>query len=305
MRRFFALHNLPKAAAALVAASLLPSGAAQAQHSDVLVTNVAGQVAIGAANDIDGPEESFDLDTVVFENILRVGFAPPTPADYETDEPGFFGLNAVGDADDLATLGAEALPGNADASISLSPFTIDGEVSEVFYWDGMGEVDFVPAPASTTYGFSPAMGFATTGPNGDMDDHPIFQVNDDTAAVPADGVYLVSPILDVEGLASSGPAPWSYGGERGSLFLVSLVDALITTEDDLELVEEALEELEEGITDDAKVMFPGGEMKDFAFYEEAVEFVEGQAVPEPSSVAVAAVAFGLSSVLGWRRRHVR
>jgi hypothetical protein len=142
------------------------------------LANVNNQVVIGAAADVDGPDESFNLDTLVFENLLRAGFAPPTPADYETDEPGFFALNGVGDANALAMLGAQALPGGASVGIRLSPFTIGSQTSTVFYWDGVGEVDFHPASAGTTYAFNPSAGFAVTGANGDMDDHPIYQVDD-------------------------------------------------------------------------------------------------------------------------------
>ena len=49
-------------------------------HDDVLVANVGGQTTIGAAADIGGPSESFDLTTRVFETILVPGFSPTTPA---------------------------------------------------------------------------------------------------------------------------------------------------------------------------------------------------------------------------------
>ena len=256
---------------------LLAASPAMAQHSDVLLVDVGGQVTIGSAADIDTVDESFDLDTIVFESIFAPGSILPTPADYETTEPGFFGLHGVKDAADLATLGASALPGNASVSINLANFKVDGVSSDLFYWDGTGAVDFNPAPAGTSFNFDPSIGFATTNPNGDMDDHPIFEL-DATSGVPADGVYVISPVVDVAGLATS-----------DRFFLVFLADALITDEDDLEAVEEALELLEEGVTTDAIALG-----KDFAFYEEAVEFVEGTlAVPEPTTAMLSLLALSL------------
>jgi len=264
---------------------LLPA-IALGQHSDVLVTNVNGRVAIGAAEDVDGPAESFDLATRTFETILQPGFSPVNTADYEAEEPGFFALNGVGNAADLAGLDAEALPAGADVSIAASTFDVGGVSAALFYWDGIGAVDFAPAPAGTTFGFDPASSFATTDANGGMDDHPIYELNA-ASGTPADGVYLVSPVVDVAGLTTS-----------ESFFVVLLADALITGEDDAELVEEALEGLEEGITTDAVVQFGGGAIKDFAFYETAVEFVETSVVvPEPSTglIALSAFAIGLLS----------
>ncbi|QDS98733.1 PEP-CTERM sorting domain-containing protein [Adhaeretor mobilis] len=253
-----------------------------AQHSDVLVTNVGGQVAIGAASDIGNPDESFDLETIVFETIMVPGFEPPTPADYESEEPGFFALNGTSDAAELAALGASALPGNAGVSVSASSFSIGGATSTLFYWDGQGSVNFTPAPAGTTFSYSPATNFETTGPNGDMDGHPVYQL-DASSGLPADGVYLVSPTVDVDGLATSDP-----------FYSVLLADALIVDEDDEEAVEEALEALEEGLTTDAVVDFGGGVTKEFAFYEEAVEFVEETfAIPEPSTALLSLAAFGM------------
>jgi hypothetical protein len=79
-----------------------------------------------------------------------------------------------------------------------------------------------------------------------------------------------------------------------------LVDALIEDEDDLELVEAALEGFEEGAPD-ALVDFGGGVTKDFAFYEEGVEWIESNlVVPEPTSCALAAIGFTAAGA--FRRR---
>lgn len=273
----------------LTAVVAFSASAVKAQHSDVLVTNVGGEITIGAANDIGGPGESFDLDTKVFESIMIPGFVPPTPADYEGTEPGFFALNGVGDAAKLGSLGATALPGNTSASLSLSTFNVDGNSSDLFYWDGTGAVDFDPAPAGTSFAFDPASGFVTSGPNGDFDDHPIYQL-DATSGVPADGVYFIAPQISMAGLSISDP-----------FYLVLLVDSLIVTEDDLEDVEHALEDLEEGLTTDAVVDFGGGNIKDFAFYEEAVDFVEeNYTIPEPNTLLLGFTATCM--IAGLRRK---
>jgi hypothetical protein len=163
-------------------------------------------------------------------------------------------------------------------SLNLSSFSVDGDVASLFYWNGIGPVDFDPAPAGAVFGFKPPGSFATTGANGDLDDHPVFQLDDGGAGIPADGVYLIAPTIDVAGLATS-----------DRFFVVLLVDQLIDTEDDVEDLEEALEALEAGESETAFL-----HSKDFAFYEEAVEYVEENiAVPEPSAGVLALVAVGL------------
>jgi hypothetical protein len=277
-----------------VALTWAPAFTCLAQHSDVLLANVSGQVDVGSASDIDGPNEAFDLDASLFESILIAGFAPPTPADYETIEPGFFALHGVNDAADLAALGASALPGGATVTAVAPSFTVNGNNGALFFWNGVGAVDFQPvsvAQPSVSFAFSPPA-FGTTGVNGDLDDHPIFQVND-PVGTPADGVYLISPTVGVAGLADS-----------DNFFVVMLVDQLIQGEDERELVEAALEELEEGLANDAVVDFGGGVMKDFAFYEEAVEWVESNLViPEPSGLAMGVATVSALALRGGRRRR--
>ena len=259
---------------------------ASAQHSDVLVADVGGKVAVGDASNIDAPGETFDLDTRVFESILRGGFSHPTlAADYEAVEPGFFALHSVSHTSELASLGASALPGDAAVSLNLSSFSVDGDVASLFYWNGIGPVDFDPAPAGADFGFKPPGSFATTGANGDLDDHPVFQVDNGGAGAPADGVYLIAQSIDVAGLATS-----------DRFFVVLLVDQLIDTEDDVEDLEVALEALEAG---NGETAFLDG--KDFAFYEAAVEYVETNiAIPEPSAGLLSLAACGLIALCRFR-----
>lgn len=280
---------------ALVAAALLALPASLAlAHSDALLANVGGKVTLGTAEEIDGVGESFALGASIFEAILRGGFSPPPQADYEGDEPGFFSLHGVNDAVALATLGASPLPGSAQVTANVAPFAVNGAVDTLFYWNGVGAVDFQPisiAQPSVTFGFKPAA-FGLTGANGELDDHPIYQINH-AAGTPSDGVYLAAPTIGVAGLTTSEP-----------FYMAFLVDSLIQTEDDLERVEAALEQLEEGLTVDAVADFGGGVTKDFAFYEESVEWVESNlVVPEPGAMALGLL--GLCGLGGVTRRSRR
>ncbi|HYO25780.1 MAG TPA: hypothetical protein VEQ85_12630 [Lacipirellulaceae bacterium] len=269
------------AMAAIVLSVPLGPGAdwARAQHSDILLTNIAGQTAVGAAIDIDGPAESFDLAARTFESILRVGSAPPVPADYEAAEPGVFALHAAGDAAVLAGLGASALPAGAAASAAPIAFPLGSQAASLYYWNGLGAVDFQPvvlAQPGVEFAISPGS-FGVTGAQGDLDDHPLLQVTG--PGVPADGVYLSAARFSVAGLQPSEP-----------IYLVMLVDALILGEDQGEAVEEALAAFELGAAN-AVVAFAGGPTKDFAFFEEAVEWVElSVAVPEPGTSGLAVLA---------------
>ncbi len=261
---------------------MAPSSAVYAQHSDVLLADVGGQVAVGSAEDIGDPNnELFSLGVSAFESIMIPGTGLVDPPDYESDEPGFYS-----DPAELAALGASALPGLADVSATATTFTVDGASSDLFYWDGIGAVDFSPAPVNTTFEFEPSSGFATTNSNGFLDGHPEFILeNSDPNAIPADGVYLISPVVDVDTLTTS-----------DNFYVVLLVDELITNGADAHEVEEALEALEEGNTTDAVALG-----KDFAFYEEAVEYVEDNiVVPEPTTGLIAFMALGLTAVSRYR-----
>ena len=255
-------------------------------HSDVLFGNVGGKVTLGTAEDLGDPNNEtltlFPAGTNgAFESIMRVG-APA--ADYESDEPGFYS--------DPTELGANAVPAGLDVFVTTTSFTVDGATADLFYWDGTGPVDFDPAPANTSFEFEqdPNTGIGTTTA-GVFDDHPEFLLDADPNAVPADGVYLVSFAVEIDTLTTS-----------DSSIAVLLVDQLIVSSFFAEEVEEAVEALEGGAPN-AEVDFGGGIIKDFAFYEEAVEYVEDNlVVPEPTTGLIAFVALGLAAVS--RNRNV-
>lgn len=264
---------------AVFAAALAYSADAFA-HSDVLFGNVGGKVTLGTAEDIGDPNNE-DLTLFdpgfngAFESIMRT--AAPV-ADYESDEPGFYS--------DPNALGVNAVPAGLNVFVNSVPFTVDGATADLFFWDGTGSVDFDPAPANTTFEFEqdPNTGIGTTT-SGTFDDHPEFLLNADPNAVPADGVYLISFEVAVDGLTTS-----------DSSLAVLLVDELIISSFWAEEVEEAVEGLEEGAPN-AEVDFGGGNIKDFAFYEEAVEYVEDNlVVPEPTTGLIAFIGLGLVAV---------
>ncbi|MEO1497261.1 MAG: hypothetical protein AAFV43_08940 [Planctomycetota bacterium] len=252
---------------AALAAMVCVSSAAMA-HSDVLVRSSGGQTVLGAAEDLDAEEGGpfFDLETKAFEIVL-LNPALPNLAfsyDFERDEPGFFSAPAVPVGD--------ALPANAGLTLTPSAFSIGlGSGNDtVFYWDGTGAVDF-EALSTAQPGVSFEAGILTplvTDGAGSIDNHPLFGLDGGAA----DGVYLSSYTVTVDGLDASAP-----------IYFVALADSTLTLEDDAELVEEALEEFEEG---NIAAPIVGG--VDYTFYEEAVEFAEG--IPEPSAVLIALVA---------------
>ncbi|WP_197524948.1 PEP-CTERM sorting domain-containing protein [Botrimarina hoheduenensis] len=244
-------------------------------HSDVLVRDVAGKVAIGAAADL-GMEEGgpfFDLETKVFEAVFYnpAAASPPFFYDFERDEPGFFSAPSV-------PVGT-TLPGSADLTLSLEAFSLGGAHDTTFFWDGSGTVDFQPLAAAqpgVAFTFAPAQ-FATTDVFGAVDDHPLFGLTGGAA----NGVYLSRMRLDVTGLATSDP-----------FYMVWLAHDALVSEDLAEELEGALEAFEEG----GPAPVVAG--VDFSFYEEAVEFAEG--VPEPSSGLL--VVLALSALAGISRR---
>jgi hypothetical protein len=270
IRNYTSFRNSSLGPLVAMCLALAAGSSAFAQHADVFLTNVGGAAAIGSAS--DEPPHNPDLSTRVFEGVMIAGFPPLDPADYGRDEPGFFALPA-GHAEMPA--GASALPGGAAATINLPAFTIGAGTDSLFYWNGLGAVDFQPISTS-----QPGVGMALdpnpigmTGPMGSFDLHPDFRLDNGGAGVPDDGVYLIRPTASVAGLTDSGP-----------FYIVWLVDALLADDEAAEELEMALEM--------GQFVVHG---KDFGFFEEAVEYVQQNLVPEPAGAVLilsAFVAFG-------------
>jgi hypothetical protein len=228
---------------------------AAAQHSDIFVTNLGDtKTGIGGA-DVDGG--MFNVDARVFESVLVVDGTP----DYSRNEPGFFALSDLAPGS-LFPSGASPLEANSLVSISFRTFAVGGNSDDLFYWNGLGAVDFQPA-AGVVVSLSDSM--EPAGGNGELDFHPHFQI-DDPLGTAANGVYLASLTMTAGSLAASDP-----------IFLVFLVDDSIIEEN----AEEIEEDIEAGLA--------------FQFFEEAVEYVETRvAVPEPASLmAMLAGAVGM------------
>jgi hypothetical protein len=152
-------------------------------------------------------------------------------------------------------------PPNQD--VMLTPVSLE-------YWDGVDPVSLSPAPG-VAFDFDLSGGFGTDD-DGGLHAHALFGLS--SPEIIADGVYVGGFVAGTAGLADS-----------PSIYFVMLKDDLITSESVAEEIEEALELYEEGGPD------PIVEGKNFAFFEEAVEYVETRAaIPEPSSVLLAVLA---------------
>jgi hypothetical protein len=242
---------------------------------DVYLANVGGQVGIGSAAHTSPSDP--DLATRVFARVMVPGFPPFNPADYGLDEPGYFALPA-GDAE--IPPGASALPGNANVTVSLLPFTVSGNTASLFFWNGSGAVNFQPiSQPGVTMVIDPNP-IGSTGATGGADIHPAYRLDNGGAGIAADGVYLTSGAVSVTGLTAS-----------PRVFFLHLADALVTNEDDANQLSDGL--------DSGETMFKG---KDFGFFLQAQDYVQNNLVPEPSSFSVAVVTI---TVLGGSVRRRR
>jgi hypothetical protein len=239
-------------------------------HTDIFVTNVGGQVAIGGANDLESATPTYDLDTKVFEAVLVTQYPLPI-FDFGRGEPGFFSLSSG--SPDLPS-GASALVGNAAVTVNLPAFSINGQSDSLFYWNGSGDVDFQPIASTqpgVTLALDPSPFSDLTGNDGFLHFHPAYELDNGGAGTPADGVYLAAPTASIAGMTDSQP-----------FYLVLLADKLLVDDDAAEGLEETLEE---GGT------FYEAVGKDFGFYPAAVSYVQSNiAVPEPSGWLLGATA---------------
>jgi hypothetical protein len=166
---------------------------------------------------------------------------------------------------------AGELPASQAVGLSLQSLTI---------WSGAG----LDPAAGVAFSFDLTSGFVTEA-DGSLHGHPLFGLTDltlDPLPLP-DGVYVASFTASMAGLADS-----------DAYYFVMLKDDLIADEDDVEALEGLLEDFENG---GPQPIFAG---KNFAFFEEAVEFVEA-AVPEPHGAALACC--GGLGLLQARRRE--
>jgi hypothetical protein len=270
--RWAALFMLP------VLVGVLPAVRVLATDSDVLVTNVGGQVTIGGANNLEEADESFDLTSKVFYTPMAPNPNPLdlVPKDYGYDDPGFFGLGSTRTADFPA--GASPLPAGANVTVSFPSFTVAGHTDSLFYWNGVGAVNFQPVSTSQPgvvlqVGASPVGTTSNTSPTdyGALHQHPGFTLDNGGAGVPADGVYLNAATINVPGLTDS-----------KKYYYVWVIDSVITDSDKAaDLRDQLLTHVNPPIEDG----------KDFTFVNNAIGYVQSNlvSVPEPSSFALAGI----------------
>jgi hypothetical protein len=178
---------------AIISASILASIAstsAVAQHADLLlIMDLDGNLLTGQYDFDDG--DVLNTNTRVFEGEFD---------DFGvTDEPG---INAVSSGN--VPIGFAALDGNNDVTFSANAFGIGAGVSNLWYWDGTGAVDFGVSSNTLTVSKAPSnifsatidgsandvAGFAidTTSADGFLHKHIDFALSDTGAS--AAGFYL-------------------------------------------------------------------------------------------------------------------
>ncbi len=149
---------------------------AKAEHSDLLLLIQGGELVTGTYDFDAGMVTS--TDERVYEGEFEFG-----PFDlgggvyqYTVDEPGF---NALSSANVPA--GFSALPGNSAVTFDIVSFDIDGTSANLWYWDGVGAVDFAPASGVTwTVSKNPLATFNATA-NGSNTTVPGFVINTTSA----------------------------------------------------------------------------------------------------------------------------
>lgn len=268
--------------AAIVATAASISAQASEGHFDVFVgrSDSGMQTAYGG---IDVDEGEVFLNQRVFESEMNTDNINNL---YFSDEPGF---NHPADDLDLPAGVASLIEGD-ELFVRALPLTVGGIAGNLFYWDGAGaEATFTKG---TTVSFDIVTDFAnqsigSAGDGGGFDDHPFFELSAGES-LPAPGIYLASFEVQV-----IGEQPGEEFSASDPLFLVMGTKELITP-DDLGLSQPEFDALEPMERD---------ELIDEALepiIEIAVDFVETNVVPEPSSFIIAGLA--VVTTLGCRRR---
>ncbi len=239
---------------------------------DIALFSTNGQVDVGFAilDEDDDQQVFFSPNENVFSLVLLpLTPNPVIPWQFGSSEPGF-------DADD------SSLPPEADIVYNLQ---------ELSFWDGQqnGSVQFSPATGiNGGVAPNPEKSFASGG----FHSHPLFGVTDPSGTA-ADGVYVGKLTVSVEGLTDSDP-----------YYMVALVTESVTnlgTVDEQVAAAEAIGEMARLYADDPTrnpAPIYGG--VDFTFFANALGEVRTQAIPEPTSIALATVL--LVAVAGGNRR---
>jgi hypothetical protein len=166
---------------------------ARGQHFDILLARPAAgrQTIIGGA----------DVDATAFDDVTRVfeGEMGAIGGEFAALEPGIEHPNLNEPVSAYPASAAGLMPGDMLRLFERN-FSVGGIIDDLFYWNGMGAVAFVPALADFRIDEgNPLPGSAGVG--GSYHDHPFLVVNSD--ALP--GIYLASAFGVVDGFDPSDP----------------------------------------------------------------------------------------------------
>ena len=204
---------------------------AQGQAYDVNVQSLAGRLATGSSASDAGP----------WAQEARV-FVGEFPSLFYTDNPGW---NALGAGSPLLPGDVEPLAPLTDLSWDYLPLKISGVAGNLFHWDGVGAVDFVPPPTAdyqlslrdrtgTFFSTTPDAGLVAGGAivrtdsTGAVHKHQIFALDDfdgDLNTDPAGGVYLAAIRLEMTGFDRSKPAFLVFGTPTSTLSELQAAEA--------------------------------------------------------------------------------
>lgn len=220
----------------LMSCLILPalwSANAEEVHYDVFVTSSGTTLVIGGYNDVDTV-------AVIPEGQLRVfggeAVGSGTVGPYVSETPGEPGFRAstqsVLNNPSLTTPAGTytALSSSTALTFTFEPMGIGAQTRNLFFWDGDGAVSFAPVATSVVLGLTKGAivpewtqaingssagviagnTIQTTGATGSVHTH-LFTSIDNGGAAPAQGFYLYSLRLHMNGYASSDPLYFVFG----------------------------------------------------------------------------------------------
>lgn len=279
-----------------LAAWFAAAGFAEEVHYDVFVTASGTSLVIGGYDDVNTVAVIPDGQLRVFGGeVVGSGTAGPYVSD-APGEPGFRASTQSSLNNPSLTTPANtytALSGSTALTFTFEPMTITAQTRNLFFWDGDGEVSFIPVAASVVLGLTKGAivpewtqtidgssagtvagnTIQATGATGSVHTH-LFTSLADAGAAPTQGFYLYSLQLHMNGYASSEPLYFVFG---------------------------ALDPL---------ALAP--QFADLAAFEEAHGLAEGWVetnlvapVPEPSAFALAGIGLAAVGAQALRRRAAR
>lgn len=192
-----------------VSALSLPALADEGHADALLAIDPEGKLVTGQF-DFDGGTV-LDLNTRVYEGEFQGPFSNV----WTIDEPGF---NAVSTSLGGLPAGYTTLPGSTPVTFNANAFNIGSSTANLWYWDGLGAVNFAPVVGPTVLEISKSptavfsaildgsasdvTGFTieNTGTDGFLHKHIDFSVYNTDASAPQEGFYLWSLTLAVGSL---------------------------------------------------------------------------------------------------------